>query len=162
MSTLVIYFSFDGNTKFIAEIIAKTMNADIIELKTSKQYPTEGFSKYFWGGKSVIFGDKPKLINDHIDLSRYEIILIGTPIWAGSYTPPIKSFIHQYKLQGKRIALFASHAGGGAEKCFAKLKESLPGNEFLGEIAFVNPSKNPEDSSKEAVSWASDIGRFYT
>ena len=160
MSTLVVYFSFDGNTRFIAETITKTMNADIIELKTSKQYPAEGFLKFFWGGKSVIFGEKPKLLNDPIDLDRYETILIGTPVWAGSYTPPVKSFISQYKLQGKRIALFASHAGGGAEKCFAKLKESLPGNEFLGEIAFVNPRKNPEDSSKKAASWASDILAF--
>lgn len=70
MITLVVYFSFDGNTKFIAENIAKTISADIIELKTSKKYPTEGFRKYFWGGQSVIFGEKPKLTNESIDLSR--------------------------------------------------------------------------------------------
>ena len=40
MSTLVVYFSLDGNTKFIAETIAETINADMIELKTSKKYPT--------------------------------------------------------------------------------------------------------------------------
>ena len=157
MSTLVVYFSFDGNTKFIAEKIAETINADIIELKTSKNYPTEGFAKYFWGGKSVIFGEKPKLTNDRIDLNRYDTILIGTPVWAGSYTPPIKSFIKQYKIQGKRIALFASHGGNGAEKCFAKLKEALPGNEFIGETAFVEPKKNPEDSLSIAVRWATEL-----
>lgn len=157
MSTVVVFFSFEGNTKFIAETIAETINADIIQLKTSKQYPTEGFGKFFWGGKSVIFGEKPKLINDSIDLNQYEMILIGTPVWAGSYTPPVKSFIRQYKIQGKRIALFASHGGGGAEKCFAKLKEALRGNEFIGEIAFVEPKKNQEDSTNKAVRWASDL-----
>lgn len=157
MNTLVVYFSFDGNTKLIAEKIAETINADIIELKTSKKYPTEGFSKYFWGGKSVIFGEKPKLTNDSIDLSRYETIYIGTPVWAGSYTPPIKSFIRQYKIQDKRIALFASHGGNGAEKCFATLKAALPENKFIGEIAFLEPKKNPEDSSNKAVKWATDL-----
>ena len=157
MSTLVVYFSFDGNTKFIAEKIAETINADIIGLKTSKKYPTEGFSKYFWGGKSVIFGEKPKLTNDSIDLNRYETIYIGTPVWAGSYTPPIKSFIRQYKLQGKRIALFASHGGNGAEKCFAKLKAALPGNNFIGEMAFLEPKNNSERSSQIAVKWATDL-----
>ena len=156
MSILVVYFSFDGNTKFIAEKITETINADIIELKTSKKYPTEGLSKYFWGGKSVIFGEKPKLTNDSIDLNRYETIFIGTPVWAGSYTPPIKSFISQYKLQGKRIALFASHGGNGAEKCFAKLKAALPGNKFIGEMAFLEPKKN-SDSSNKAVRWATDL-----
>ncbi|MBW7573817.1 flavodoxin family protein [Caproiciproducens faecalis] len=157
MGTLVVYFSFDGNTKFIAEKIAETINADIIELKSSKKYPTEGFSKYFWGGKSVIFGEKPKLINDSIDFNRYETVFIGTPVWAGSYTPPIKSFIRQYKLQGKRIALFACHGGNGAEKCFAKLKAALPGNKFIGEMAFLEPKKNSEESSNKAVKWADGL-----
>lgn len=157
MNTLIVYFSFDGNTKFIAEKIAEAINADIIELKTSKNYPTKGFLKFFWGGKSVIFGEMPKLINDSIDLSSYETILIGTPVWAGSYTPPIKSFIRQYKIQGKRIALFASHGGGGAEKCFANLKKVLPGNIFIGESAYVEPNKNREDSSSKAVRWVTDL-----
>ena len=39
MSTLVVYFSFNGNTKMIAEKIAETINADVVELKTSKEYP---------------------------------------------------------------------------------------------------------------------------
>lgn len=156
MSTLVVYFSFGGNTKFIAEKIAETISADMIELNTSKKYPTEGFRKYFWGGKSVIFGEKPKLTNENIDLSRYETIIIGTPVWAGSYSPPVKSFISQYKIQGKRIALFASHGGGGADKCFAKLKEGLPGNEFIGETDFSEPKKNPESSDK-AVKWAEGL-----
>ncbi|MEA4921067.1 MAG: flavodoxin [Clostridiaceae bacterium] len=157
MSTLVVFFSLEGNTKFIAQNIAKSINADIIELKTGKQYPTEGFGKFFWGGKSVIFREKPKLINDSIDLNRYETIIIGTPVWAGSYTPPINSFINQYKIQGKRIALFASHGGGGAEKCFAKLKKALPGNKFIGDIAFVEPKKNHGDNSSKAAKWALDI-----
>ena len=157
MNTLVVFFSFEGNTKLIAETIAKTIDADVLELKTSKKYPKEGLGKFFWGGKSVIFGEKPELINDSVDLSQYEMVLIGTPIWAGSCAPPVKSFISQYKLQGNRIALFASHGGGGAQKCFAKLKESLQDNEFIDEIAFFEPKKNPEESSKEAIRWASEL-----
>lgn len=156
MRTLVVYFSFDGNTKFIAEKIAESLSADIIELKTSKKYPTEGFRKYFWGGKSVIFGEKPKLTNERIDLDLYETIIIGTPVWAASFAPPIKSFISQYKIQGKRIALFASHGGGGAEKCFIKLKEALPGNKFIGEKDYVEPKGNSE-CSESAVKWATNL-----
>jgi len=157
MSTLVVYFSFTGSTKFIAEKIAETLGADIMELKTSKNYPTEGFRKYFWGGKSVIFGEKPELTNEHIDLSQYDTIIIGTPVWAGSFTPPIKSFISQYKIQGKRIALFASHAGGGAQKCFTKLKKELSGNEFIGEIDFVEPKKSLEENLSKAVKWSQNL-----
>lgn len=157
MSTLVVYFSFTGSTKFIAEKIAETMNADIAQLKTSKEYPAEGFKKYFFGGKSVIFGEKPDLVNEPIDWNRYDTIIIGTPVWAGSFAPPIKSFISQYKIRGKRIALFASHGGGGAKKCFAKLKKELSGNEFICEIDFVEPKKNREGNTSKAVKWARSI-----
>lgn len=157
MNTLVVYFSFDGNTKFIAEKVAETIGAEIMELKTDKKYPTEGFKKYFWGGKSVIFGEKPKLTNESIDLSQYKTIIIGTPVWAGSYTPLVKSFISQYKIKDKQIALFASHGGGGAEKCFVKLKEALPGNTFIGETDYVEPMKNPEVNSDKAVNWAAGL-----
>lgn len=155
-SALVVYFSFDGNTKLIAEKIGETLNADVVELKTSKKYPTEGIGKYFWGGKSVVFGDKPTLTNESIDLSRYETIIIGTPVWAGSFAPPIRSFVNDYKIVNKKIAIFASHGGGGAAKCFAKLKEALPENKFLGEIAFVEPKKNPE-SIDSAAKWAATL-----
>ncbi|WP_349669340.1 flavodoxin [Lacrimispora sp.] len=155
-SALIVYFSFDGNTKLIAEKIGETLNADVVELKTSKKYPTEGIGKYFWGGKSVVFGDKPTLTNESIDLSRYETIIIGTPVWAGSFAPPIRSFVNDYKIVNKKIAIFASHGGGGAAKCFAKLKEALPENKFLGEIAFVEPKKNPE-SIDSAAKWAASL-----
>ena len=157
MSTLVVYFSFTGSTKFIAEKIAETMNADNAQLKTSKEYPADGFKKYFFGGKSVIFGEKPDLVNEPIDWNRYDTIIIGTPVWAGSFAPPIKSFISQYKIRGKRIALFASHGGGGAKKCFAKLKKELSGNEFICEIDFVEPKKNREGNTSKAVKWARSI-----
>jgi len=155
-SALVVYFSFEGNTKLIAEKIGETLNADVVELKTSKKYPTEGIGKFFWGGKSVVFGEKPTLTNESIDLSRYDTIIIGTPVWAGSFAPPIRSFVNDYKIVNKKIAIFASHGGGGAAKCFAKLKEALPENKFVGEIAFVEPKKNPE-SIDSAAKWAAAL-----
>ncbi|MDF2888980.1 MAG: flavodoxin [Lacrimispora sp.] len=156
MSTLVVYFTFEGSTKLIAEKIGETLKADVIELKTSKTYPTGGIGKYFWGGKSVIFGDKPTLTNESINVSHYDTIIIGTPVWAGSFAPPVRSFVNDYKIVNKNIAMFASHGGGGAVKCFEKLKEALPDNKFIGDIAFVEPKKNP-DSINSAAKWAAGL-----
>ena len=156
MSVLVVYFSFEGNTKLVAEKIGQTLHADIVELKTSKNYPTGGIGKYFWGGKSVVFGDKPTLTNERIDLSHYDTIIIGTPIWAGAFAPPIRSFVNDYQITNKQIAIFACHRGGGAVKCFAKLKEALPENKFIGEVAYVEPKENPE-SLESAAKWAEGL-----
>ena len=158
MSTLVLYFSLEGNTKFVAGRIAETLHADTIALNPSKKYPDKGFQKYLWGGKGVLFGEQPELTNDPINLDAYDTIILGTPVWAGSYAPPLNTFLHQYKVEGKRIALFACHGGGGAQKCFQKLKELMPNNEWIGEIDFVDPLKhNPEEHSKKAVKWAAGL-----
>ena len=158
MKTLVIFYSLEGNTKYISEIIAKELQADLLELKTKKAFPSEGFKKYVFGGKSVVFKEQPELTNPNIDLSSYENIVIGTPIWAGSYAAPFRTFVNQNKFEGKKVALFACDASGAAEKCFTKLKEALPDNDFVGEIDFVNPLKNnKEESSKKAVQWAKSL-----
>lgn len=157
MKALVIYYSLEGNTKLVAEKIAETTSADIISLTVSKKYPTDGFRKFMWGGKSVVFGEKPALLNSNIDLSLYDTIIIGTPIWAGTYAPPIKTFLSQYKITNKNVALFVCHSGGGAEKCFKKIHDAIPDNNFIGEIDFIDPAKNPESNCGQAVKWAEGL-----
>jgi flavodoxin len=158
MSTLVVFFSFEGNTKFIAEKIAETLHADTIALTTSKEYPKKGLLKYVWGGKSVVVGEEPELTNEHIDVDSYDTIILGTPIWAGSYAPPMKTFLKQYEVKGKRIALFACHAGGGAKKCFQKMKETLSQNEVIGQLDLIDPlKKDTEAQAQKAVKWAESL-----
>lgn len=156
MKALVVYYSFEGNTKFLAEKIAETLHADVRELTTSKQYPAKGLGKFFWGGKSVIFGEEPELTNGEIDVSPYDTVIIGTPVWASSYAPPLKTFLNSSLIQGKKIALFACHGGGGAVKCFRKLKEALPGNEFIGEVTYFEPKSHPE-CAQSAQEWAAGL-----
>lgn len=159
MKTLIIFYSLEGNTKYIAEIVAKQLQADVLELKPKKVYPSKGFVKYIWGGKSVVFKEQPELLNENVDLSSYENIVIGTPIWAGTYAAPINTFINQYSFSGKNVALFACHAGSGATKCFAKLKEALATNKFVGEIDFINPLKHgKEDIYNNVVQWVLSLG----
>ena len=154
MNTLLVYFSLEGNTKFIAEKIAKVINADVVSLTTSKAYPTEGFKKYFWGGKSVVFNDTPQLTTPPVDLTHYKSVIIGTPVWVGTYAPPIKTFINQNRISGKRVAFYACHGGGGAEKCFKNLRQALSDNIIIGEATFKDPQNDKEINASKAVEWA--------
>ena len=158
MKTVVIFYSLEGNTKCIAEVIAKELQADLLELKTKKVFPSSGIKKYIWGGKSVVLKELPELINKNIDLSTYDNIVIGTPIWAGTYAAPFNTFVKQYKFTGKKIALFACHAGGGADKCFKMFKEALTENQYIGEIDFVDPlKKNKQENLQKATKWAKNL-----
>lgn len=158
MHILVVYYSMDGNTKWIAEGLAKELGADLAELKLKKEFPREGFQKYFRAGGSAYFKACPKLKNPKIDTSRYEMMVLGMPIWAGNCASPINTFLKQNRLSGKKIACFACHAGGGAEKCFARLRRKLAGNKIVGEIDFCSPLTNEKMKAMEkAVAWARQL-----
>jgi len=157
LKDVVVYYSLEGNTKFIAEIVAAELNADIIELKTKKEFAKTGFKKFFVAGMSVIFGLKPKLQNQYIDLNKYNNIILGTPIWAGSFASPFNTLIAQDKFQRRKVAIFATNLGSDAQKCFDNFKKKLPNNEFVGEMSFVDPQKTPEESKAKAIEWAKGL-----
>jgi len=158
MKTLVVFYSLDGNTEFIAGILANKLQADLVKLELEKPYAVEGFKKYFLLGMRAVFNSKPKLANENIDISRYDNIVIGTPIWAGSPSAPINSFVKQYEFSNKKVALFVCSGGPGVEKCFAKIKKALGENEFVGEIDFVEPIKNGKDeATTKAEQWVQSL-----
>lgn len=142
MKGLVVFYSLEGHTKYIAGIIAEKLKCDLLELESVKEYPQKGFKKYFWGGMSVMLKEKPALKNKIPNLNEYDTVFIGTPIWAGTYAPPINTFISENQIIEKNIVLFACHGGGGAEKCFTKLEGELKNNTIIGSIDF--PDSNDE------------------
>ena len=154
MKNLVVYFSLEGNTKFLVEAIAKEIECDVLELKPKKAYSKGRISKYFSGGRSVFFKQKPELISKDVDINNYKNIIIGTPIWCGTYAPPIDTFISNNKIKYKNVAIFACHGGGGADKCFNNLKSILKDNNIIGKISFVDPLKgNKEKSAQDIREW---------
>ena len=60
MKTLIVYYSLEGNTEFAAKTIASALGADMLKLEPVKAYPTSGFKKFFWGGKSAVMEEKPQ------------------------------------------------------------------------------------------------------
>ena len=158
MKTLVVFYSLEGNSEFVAGVIAKKLQADIVKLETVKPFQTEGFGKFFKGGMSVVFKSKPKLKNQNVNVSQYDNIIIGTPVWASGYSAPVNSFINQYKFTGKKVALFLTSGGPDVEKCFAKMKKALGENDYVGQIDFIEPLKKGKDeAAKTAEKWAEGL-----
>jgi flavodoxin len=157
MKTLVIYYSLSGNTKFIAETIAKTTKADLLELKPEEDINPKGFMKFLWGGKLVMSKKEPKLKPFSLDVTKYDLIIIGTPVWAWTFTPALRTFFSQNKLKNKKIALFCCHAGSKG-KTFERMQEALGDNEYVGSIDFLEPLKTDRSKRAQEVSeWASKL-----
>ena len=148
MRTAIIYYSMSGNTEFAAEKIAKKLEADVIRIEPVKAYPDKGVKKFFWGGKSAVMGEEPELLPYDCQAEQYDTIIIGTPIWASSFAPPIKTFLSKNRnITDKKIAVFTCFSGGGADKAIEKMKKFIGVDTFLAELILVDPKdkENPEN-----------------
>lgn len=157
---LVLYYSFEGNTKMVAEIIADSLEADIKEIKPVKEIESKGFSKYLWGGRQVLMGKKPEIEPLNLDFSIYDIILIGSPIWAGSYAPPIKTVLESDCIKAKKIGYFFCHQGGAGKSGEKTKKEIEKNNIFISGVEFVNAKSNHQITKEKAVQWAKEIEKI--
>lgn len=158
MKILVVYYSFDGNTRFIAEEIAKIAGGDLLGLQVkSAQEPKHNFMKYLWGGKQVFQKLEPELVPFNCDVSAYDLMFIGTPVWAWTYAPALNSFFSRFPFTGKKVALFCC-SGGQPRKTLEKMRDRLGGNECLGNIHFREPLRFGKDAAAaQAREWATLI-----
>lgn len=145
--TAVIYYSMTGNTEYVAKEIEKNLNVDIIKINPIKEYPNKGFKKFFWGGKSAVMKETPELEKYDFNENKYENIIIGTPVWASTFSPPIRSFINENKdkLKNKNISIIICNSGGGADKTIEKLRQYLDIKDFKEKLVLVDPKDKEEN-----------------
>jgi len=156
MKISVVFYSYDGNCAFIARQIAKALKADLFQIQTVNERKPSGFTKYIWGGRQVVFNNLPALKPIDFDASAYDLIILGTPVWAFSPAPAMKSFLSKTKISGKKVALFMCHAGG-PKKAMIKFKSMLADNNIVSEIDFNNPVLDAENSMQKTETWAKSL-----
>lgn len=135
VKVMVVYYSFEGHTRQLAQAIAESVEGDILELRPEKEIKTHGFMKYVWGGKQVVMNEKPKLLPLVQNPQDYDFLFIGTPVWAFSYAPPLARFFSDCDFKDKKVALFCSH-GGGKGNVFEKMENNLKGNQVVSAMDF--------------------------
>lgn len=149
MKALVVYYSMSGNAKMIAKAVGKDLGADTLALYPVKTYPDKGFKKYFWGGKSAVMGQKPKLQPYIFDAEKYDTIIFGSPVWASSFAPPLRTFIEDNRaaLENKRFAAYVCYMGSGDQKALAKLKKLLGTESLAAELSLIEPKDGKESET---------------
>lgn len=153
MKTLIVYYSLENHVKKLAEELSKRSGADLLQLHTVKPYPESGAAKFLVGGKSALAGEKPKLQPYIFNADKYDAILFASPVWASTFTPPIRSFVevNREKLSGKALGGMLSYKGGGGDKALAKLRQYLTGEKdgrLKFEMLFVEPNaKDPHEEN---------------
>lgn len=125
---LVVYFSATGATAQKAKMIAEVTKGDLHEIVPSKPYSSADLD---WNNgqsrSSVEMNDsnaRPELPKTDIDMSAYNCIFIGYPIWWNQAPRIINTFIESYNLKGKKLIPFATSGGSGINNSVRELKNT--------------------------------------
>ena len=153
---LVAYFSASGVTKKVAQKIANAAQADLVEIAPKERYTKADLN---WMDKksrsSVEMNDpasRPEIEKKLDDISGYDTVAIGFPIWW--YTAPtiIKTFLEAYDFTGKKIALFATSGSSGFGNTVNDLKLCV--SESTG---FISEKIMNRVSDEEISEWVHSI-----
>ena len=127
---LVTYFSASGVTKVEAERISKIVNSDLFEIEPKEEYTKEDLD---WRNKqsrsSVEMQNRsyrPEIKENNLDISNYDTILIGFPIWWGVAPTVVNTFIESKDFSGKILIPFCTSGGSGMLYCENDLKKTYP------------------------------------
>ncbi len=127
---LVTFFSASGVTARVARNIANNIGADIFEIKPKVPYTSADLNWLSWKSRSSIEmkdkSSRPEIENSTIDISEYDTILIGFPVWW--YTAPtiINTFIESNDFAGKILIPFCTSGGTGISGAEKDLRNTYP------------------------------------
>lgn len=108
---VIVYYSYRGNTKSIAEMIQKGTGADIARIETVVPYDGDYNSIVNQGQDEVNSGYCPEIKPLNIDLSKYDEVILGTPVWWYTFAPAMHTFLKENDLSGKTVYPFATNGG---------------------------------------------------
>jgi len=161
MKILVLYTTVDGNTKAVAEAIAKNLEADVSAIVRENKVKGFGFFNNLKCRIEVVTKKKPGIFPFKWDPRDYDLVFIGTPVWYDSYNPVFNTLFEVIKIYDRKIALFSTGATE-SKKALDKFANKLHESVLLGTYHCVEPLWCDEDADTdkmldEAVVWAKGI-----
>ena len=145
-NTLVAYFSVTGNTKKVAQNLAKATGADIYEIKPEKPYTSADLNWHDSNSRTSVEMNNPKsrpeIVDGNFSVDGYDTIYLGFPIWWGTAPKIVYTFLEKYDFSGKKIIIFATSGSSGLGNTADNLKSSVSTSTKIieGKVLNGNPS----------------------
>lgn len=155
---LVVYFSHGGNTQKLAKEISDQVGGDFRRIEPVNAYP-EGDELYDYTEQEQADDARPEIQNLNIDMSKYDTVFIGYPIWWYTYPQVILTFFDNYDLTGKTIVPFVTHGGSGMSGTEDDMRDYLSDKDVtvLDGLA-VSRNDIEEDQSQTVTNWLEELG----
>ncbi|HVN65128.1 MAG TPA: NAD(P)H-dependent oxidoreductase [Methanomicrobiales archaeon] len=146
MSVCIVYHSETGNTKKVAEAVARATGAVLIQVRDTAGY--NRITLYLVGARKAMAGEKAAIEPSKIDVSAHDLIIVGSPVWAWRPTPGANAAIAALTgCEGKKGMVFAT-CGGKAGETLRILKDALEQRKVKVEGSFQFSRKELGDARK--------------
>ena len=140
-----------GNTMKLAQIIAEKTGSDLFEVKPAKEYPADYDSCIDVAKKEQNANARPAILEDK-DISGYDTIYFGYPIWWGDIPMPLYTFVEAHDWTGKTVIPFCTHEGSGAGRTDRTLRAAMKGANVKNVIAVRGTTaQNDRAGSEKAL-----------
>ncbi|MBA7471130.1 flavodoxin [archaeon] len=154
MKGLIVYFSRTGRTRRIAEAIQALTGFDMDEIKEAKG--RGGPIGWLKSGMESTRKMLPQIENLQHDQSSYDLVVIGTPIWASNMSSPVRAYVTKHGSEIKKAALFCTGDGDEPEKAFAPITELL-GNEPIATMGLIGEEREGETATQRIQAFVANL-----
>ena len=154
--SLVVYFSWSGNTENVAKSIQNQTDSDIFEIVPATPYSDDYDTVVDLAQVEQEENARPEIADSIENLADYDVIYVGFPNWWGDMPMILYTFFDSYDLSGKTIAPFCTSGGSGLSNTVNEMKELEPGATVTDGLHIGSgSSSNPDNAVSE---WLSEIG----
>ena len=167
---LIVYFSRTGenynvgnvevgNTAIMASYMKEYLNADSFEIVPVKKYPDSYDECLKVATKEKEEDARPAIESKLDDISKYDTIFIGYPIWWGEIPQIVYTFMEEYDLSGKNIIPFNTHEGSGDAGTYNTIKNKLSkSNVNTNGLALQGKVARTDEGKEETINWLKELG----
>lgn len=140
-----------GNTEYIAKLIQDKTGGTLHQIQTKETYSTDFDEVIDQNHAEMNTSSLPELKDSDLDISQYEIVFIGYPVWSSTIPRAIHSFLNQYDLSGKTVIPFCTHNGYGSGNSYRTIASLCPDATNLDGLAV--PAVDVKEAESNVESW---------
>lgn len=145
-----------GTTEYVARMIQENVGGDLHLIRTQEPYPTDFDELRDLNHEEMAEDYLPALVESDLDISGYDTVFIGYPVWATAVPQAVLSFLNEYDLSGKTVIPFCTHDGYGAGGSYSTIREASHAAESPDGLAIE--AKDVPSAGDTVASWLESIG----